>query len=118
METSIKLVDGKTIHLNNFLIEKQGLSAETVSLILHAHYYMSQLFSEMEELDAPQDLREYAKKVEELEFYMQDLWGFPRNRAYHKFWRVPHCNCHVLDNEDAYGSGTRYYSESCPVHGT
>lgn len=116
-KTSITLANGKVVQLNAYLIKKHGISDETVSLILHSHYYKSQLYEEMEELDYPPDLKEFAKKIEELEFYMQELWGFPKNSAYHRFWEVPHCYCRSQDNWDAYGSGVRYYSSSCPVHG-
>lgn len=113
---SIVLASGITLYVNPFLIQKRGVSDENLTLILHAHYYKSQLYQEMEEFDSPPDLKEYARKIEEVEYYLQELWGFPKNNAYHKFWEVPHCSCGSLDNKDAYGTGFRHYSSVCPVH--
>ena len=50
------------------------------------------------------------------EYRLQDLWGFQRNSAYHRFWEMEGCSCPKMDNEDGYPF--RFVKNSgCPIHG-
>jgi hypothetical protein len=109
--------DGTVTFLNPLLVAKKGLTNVNLDLLKHSHIYKWQLFKEMEEADNPHDLQVIAKKVEEVEFYQQELWGFAKNASMHKFWLVPQCECPADDNNEAYGSGHRIYAEHCPIHG-
>ena len=116
-EFKVTFPDSTFTYINPHLLIKQGVSPENLDLLKHSHIYKWQLFKEMEEADNPHELQLLAKKVEEVEFYQQELWGFTKDANKHKFWLMPQCDCAKSDNEDAYGSGYRIYSESCPIHG-
>lgn len=57
--------------------------------------------------------------LEDLEYQMQEVWGFERNANYHTWWLKPkHCKCPKMDNTDPcyYGRG-KIITEDCPLHG-
>lgn len=57
--------------------------------------------------------------LENLEFLMQDVWGFERDANKHTWWLRPKsCTCPKIDNLDPayYGNGKIIVS-SCPLHG-
>jgi hypothetical protein len=109
--------DGTTTVLSYNLYKKQGINAKTLDLIKHSHVYKWQLFREMEDaLDDQDKLQLIAKKVEELEFYQQELWGFEKNASFHRWWEVPGCACGKMDAQDMYGTPYRNISMGCLVH--
>lgn len=116
-DLTITFPDGTATHLNKKLVASKGLSDATIDLLKHSHIYKWQLFKEMEDADNPHELQVIAKKVEEVEFYQQELWGFPKNADMHKFWEMPQCECAVEDNKEMYGTGHRVYADFCPIHG-
>lgn len=104
--------------LNPRLIEKQNLNSETVLSIVGLHEKKLSVFEEMKATDDSVKLRELASLITDIEFKLQDLWGFQRNADFHRFWEVPKCICPKLDNEDRWGLPVgRYYNKDCPVHG-
>jgi len=68
------------------------------------------------------DVEEDGKILEllkELEFELQEYWGFEKNEAYHRSWyKVSTCKCPRLDNKDRYATGTGVINSNCPHHGT
>lgn len=46
---------------------------------------------------------------------MQDVWGFEINSNNHASWRLPHCTCPKMDNDDFYPTMT-YFTMGCPIH--
>lgn len=46
---------------------------------------------------------------------MQDVWGFEINPQNHASWRLPHCECPKMDNDDFYPT-MRYFSSDCVIH--
>lgn len=113
----VEFPDGTSTVLSEKLILKNTVSDENIELLRHSHIYKWQLYKEMEEASTPSELQVLAKKVEALEFYQQELWGFPKNASFHKFWLMPQCDCPAMDNSDLYGTGHRVYAEHCPIHG-
>mgnify|MGYP001813114494 FL=1 len=112
-----------TVVLNERLLEKQGIDEEGAQRIIALHEKRENMFDLMRALD-PEDpqqrisLREWAEKVEELEFELQDAWGFPQTRDMHSWWyRLPHCKCPIMDNMDVMGTDLRYFNGDCPIHG-
>ena len=116
-ELTVVFPDGTKTFINPFLLVKQGVTDDNLTLIRHSHVYKWQLYKEMEEAHNPKDLQVIAKKVEELEFYQQELWGFPKDACRHKFWLMPQCECPKISNEEKYGSGYVEYADFCPIHG-
>ena len=52
----------------------------------------------------------------EIEFLLQEAWGFDRDEKYHKFWEFPNCQCPDMDNRDRYPSEYYVISGECPIH--
>lgn len=63
------------------------------------------------------DLKECDKLCTGIEFELQELWGFPMDIKYHKFWERPRCKCCKMDNEERAGTGYYIINENCPLHG-
>lgn len=57
--------------------------------------------------------------LEQLEFRMQEEWGFDRDANKHTWWLKPKkCTCPKMDNTDpVYFGGGKIISADCPVHG-
>jgi hypothetical protein len=65
----------------------------------------------------PDVLKSHANHLTQLEFKLQELWGFSQNAKFHRFWDTPKCKCAKIDNEDAYPTGYYSISGNCPLHG-
>lgn len=61
--------------------------------------------------------KEYMEEWTSNEYALQELWGFPKDVRYHKFWEMAGCTCPKMDNEDAYPTGYYTRSGDCPLHG-
>ena len=62
-------------------------------------------------------LKEFSTWLTNIEFTLQELWNFPSNQNYHKFWETPKCQCAKMDNIDAYPTGYYSVNMGCPLHG-
>lgn len=106
--------------LNPILIARQELKEEDLDKIVELHGELHQVFDEME-AETPENvtrLRQLAIVVKQLEFDLQDAWGFPKDEDWHSWWfQVPHCRCPNLDNWDLIGTKLRITTQICPVHG-
>lgn len=93
----------------------QGLSAETQGQIKHWHATLKQI---------KDNAFEYKKAganpvqmIEDIEFILQMLWGFPLDANYHTHWiDIRGCACPRMDNMERIGYG-RVINSSCPWHG-
>ena len=106
-------------HLNPLLIARQKLNNDDLDKIVELHGELHEVFDEMEknEHDVPK-LRNLALVVKQLEFDLQEAWGFDKNEDWHSWWfQVPHCTCPNLDNFDLIGTRLRIINDGCPVHG-
>lgn len=102
--------------INKELAKRQDLSEETIANIESLHLKRKDYYNRMK--IAPDcDLKEWDRLCEMLEYKLQELWGFPRNSRYHKFWERPRCECCKMDNEDRFGTGYYIINENCPLHG-
>lgn len=63
------------------------------------------------------ELKELCKNITECEFKLQELWGFPKDKNFHRFWETPKCTCPKMDNEDAYPTGYYAINMQCILHG-
>ena len=59
----------------------------------------------------------YVDLWEKNEYQLQELWGFPKDSNYHKFWEMAGCTCPNMDTEDAYPTGYYVRVGDCPLHG-
>lgn len=77
---------------------------------------MHALLREMKE--APRsDKYDPVQFIEDIEYTMQGIWGFSRDRDYHIHWMdVKGCTCSKIDNREAFGAPFRYIDPACPHH--
>jgi len=105
------------ISINMKLAEELKLSIETIRLIEHYHRIREDFITQMGRGGTKEVLRFYDSILEEIEFNLQELWGFEKNKNYHRFWERPYCTCPKMDNDDAYPYGLYVISSSCILHG-
>lgn len=56
--------------------------------------------------------------LESLEYSLQALWKFTRNKNYHRAsFKLKKCECPAMDNKELLGTPYRSYSTMCPYHG-
>jgi hypothetical protein len=106
--------DGNSVYMINPFLLNQHNAWENAQAIVDAHTLKMVIYQMMQEPGT--DLKACALDLEELEYYLQDLWGFPRNNYYHKFWEYPGCTCPKMDNIDHYPN-SQIRNLDCPVHG-
>jgi len=80
------------------------------------------LFKTLEKLENTDnnvfDLETLMVEIENIEFNMQELWGFEKNRNMHRYWFDNDvCTCPKMDNFDKMGTGYRMYNSNCIIHG-
>ena len=79
---------------------------------------MFKIFEKLEKIISPQQTLLLSKELENIEYSMQEIFGFPQNRNYHRYWlEIPTCTCPKLDNQEYYGTEYRLIVEDCPIHG-
>jgi len=109
----------RAIFLNSRLVDRQGLNQDTVNEILTCHAELDDIIMECNATPIEKWVDTAPKRIEEIGFKMQGLWGFTQDANYHTHWlRIPDCQCPKMDNTDPvyYGRG-KIISGGCPVHG-
>lgn len=71
----------------------------------------------MEQLEDEADIRIMDRTLQDIEFRIQELFNFPPNKNFHRFWERPHCTCPRLDNQDSWGTNHIVVNMGCIVHG-
>lgn len=109
---------GKEMHLiNKRLLDSQNCW-ENLEKIKALHVKRYELFDKLGKTKKLEKLQEIDLDLKNLEFELQDLWGFPRDVNFHKFWNRPKCLCPKIDNDDRYPTGYYIIAGKCPLHGT
>ena len=99
------------IILNKRLLEQQGIGVEGEERILELHRQLDDVLKYPESYENPVD------KIEQLEYDLQEAWGFEKDRDMHSYWhRIKFCNCGSCDNLERRGTPYRVISGSCPWH--
>lgn len=124
------ICDGKVRStLNQLLIDKQGLNKEQVEKIKELHCKRFAVIDEMQTivdlvsdgtLDKVRltiDLKDLAEKVTDLEYKLQEAWGFSQDKSFHDWYEVPGCECPKMDNRERKGTKFQVTNKSCPLHG-
>lgn len=75
------------------------------------------IYDVIEETTDKKQLKSLVADLTEVEFEIQELFGFERNAWYHRFWMTPGCQCPRLDNEENFGTKYSIIAEDCPLHG-
>jgi hypothetical protein len=105
-----------SVTLNARMIKFQAV-LEYVEMIKDLHTEKLTVYTHMQNTTMPSVLAQYAERLTEIEYDLQEAWGFDRNVRFHKFWEAPKCKCPQMDNDDAYPSGYYSFNTKCPVHG-
>lgn len=104
--------------LNERLVELKGITPEAQEEILKVHDHLTLINKNIGDYVASIGHKGVAELVTELDYKLQELWGFPKNPDYHTHWfNIEGCLCPKLDNQERVGSGSRWISKSCPFHG-
>jgi len=102
----------------NVNILKQNATEENIEKLKEVYINMFKVFEKMESTDNSFILHDCILKIEELEFEMQELWGFKKDRNMHRYWFDNDiCTCPRMDNFDNLGTPYRIYDSMCPLHG-
>lgn len=103
--------------LNEALIKRNNVAPEKVEKIKKLHLKKWEIFEEMENETSPELLKSYSKLVETIEYELQGLWGFPKNKNFHAWYMVPHCKCPKTDNQERTGTPYQVFNQHCIIHG-
>lgn len=63
------------------------------------------------------DLKQYYKKLTDIEYNMQLLYGEKEDISFHRFWETPKCTCPKIDNLEIHPSNEPIFDKNCPIHG-
>lgn len=107
---------GKKLTINKELADKRGIDDATLLKIQELHFLREATKDLMGKVENLELLPGLAEVLTDVEYQLQDLWGFERNPNYHRWFEVPRCSCPKMDNSDSLGSSTRYHDGTCPVH--
>jgi len=105
----------KSQMINMKLANKLGLSDRRVGEINFWQKYRKGLGIQYTERTI--SAATYKEFWEQNEYRLQELWGFPKDPNYHKFWEMSGCTCPKIDNEDSYPTGFYIHTQNCPLHG-
>ena len=118
-ESTVVYNDQPVYRLNAHLLRRQGVTDDRLERLKELHVKKLKLFEEMEATNDTAKLKEGARRLQAIEFAMQDNWNYPQDPGMHEWYLIPKCTCPQMDNEDRRypGSITRVINADCPVHG-
>lgn len=110
------------VKLNSAIVEQQKLSTASVIEILDLHVERLILLEDMASCDPTKTveklvLRRLAEEHREIQFKLQEAWGFEKNQLYHDWFEVPYCTCPKEDNRERKGTAYQIINLDCPIHG-
>ena len=110
----------KPEHLNQNLVARNNVAYEAQQQLCELYDKLEALIEEGDASFSIEVNREIADKIEQLEFNLQRLWGFPESKLHHRYWSqlsMCLCNANSMDNLDDFGY-RRVIRLDCPLHGT
>ncbi len=103
--------------VSDTLVEQRNISDEFLERIKKLHLKRFKVKEKMINTDDHSRLRVLANTIKDLEFELQDLWGFERDYSMHDWFDVPKCTCPKMDNRERKGTDYQIISINCPIHG-
>lgn len=103
------------IWLNKNLVDRQN-AWKKLDEIAELHHFKKAIYNILEETKDRKLMKSLALDLREIEFKLQETWGFPLDANFHRFWDYPKCECPKIDNYDAYPH-LQYINNNCPLHG-
>ncbi len=104
-------------YLNRNLIKQQGISPTSIEAIKAFHILKEATLERMDTEEDHTKLRKLASNITQIEFNLQELWKFKKDKSYHKSWELPKCTCPRMDNNDRYPHGPYIINFGCILHG-
>ena len=105
-------------YINSELIKAKAITDDVLEKIKNLHIEKHRLFAYMKEDEISNtELKCIAIDITDIEYQLQDLWGFPRDPNYHGWYLIPKCTCPKMDNHDRRGTRYRIISGDCIIHG-
>lgn len=74
------------------------------------------IYDKIENSKSDAKLQSYYKKITNIEYGLQLLYGEDEDINFHKFWNTPKCTCPKIDNIEKYPSTNPIFDEKCPIH--
>lgn len=121
-----KLIEkAQKMGLNAELIKKQKITDRELEELIDLYNEVDVIFDAERKIANKEDvvidsdlLKKFDKRLEEIEYRMQELWHFGKNKNFHKFWfQQPLCSCPKIDNMERIGVGNFIVNLNCPIHG-
>ena len=115
MKTKTKF---KPEHLNQNLVARNNVSYASQIKLCELYDELDALIEEGDATFSVEVNREIAAKIEQIEFKLQRLWGFPESQLHHRYWSqlsMCLCNANSMDNTDDFGY-RRTIRLDCPIH--
>lgn len=101
--------------LNKNLLISQEITTKGEASIVALHGIMDDVTENHEEYG---NQKEVLAIVQSLEYTMQALWKFDRDKNYHRYtWNLRDCTCPRMDNIERIGTLLKIVSVNCPFHG-
>jgi hypothetical protein len=113
---------GHILNVNERLLEKNNVW-ESLPKIIEIRIEIRILLDMDKTLAEAKLLTSFKAKVilerlTDLEFTLQDAWGFDRDKNYHTYWlKLSGCTCPKMDNRELIGIDWKWVSEDCLYHG-
>ena len=108
---------GYEYNLSLPLIKKMNLCQAEVDDIVKLHEKKLLIYTMAKNTESSPLLKALAEELKEVEFQMQDKWGFDRDARWHAWHYIPKCDCAKLDNDDMRGTNYQIINTACPIHG-
>ena len=105
--------------LNEALAERQKITKEQRDNLSGLYSYMSELLEQASDEGeiSKKKGKQYAKKMKDLEFSLQENWNFPQDPLCHTWWnKFAQCQCPTMDNNERFGY-EKIIAVTCPYHG-
>ncbi len=74
------------------------------------------IYDIIEKSETDDNLQQYYKKLTDIEYDMQLLYGEEEDLSCHRFWETPKCTCPKIDNLELYPSENPLFDKNCPIH--
>lgn len=115
-ELEVYNTDGTVAYIMNWFLLNRQQCWENLEDIKETHQLKLIIYDLIRETEDPDLLKSLAQDLTEIEFHLQELWKFPRDANFHRFWEYPKCTCPKLDNADDYPH-MQHINLGCPLHG-
>lgn len=106
------------MYFNENLIKTQNVTKEQQEELKIVYQKLFGILEESYKTEDIDTLIGITKDIEKYEFELQELWNFPKNSNYHRYWiDINKCKCPKLDNRDYiyFGQG-KIISGRCEIH--